>query len=50
MFGNNAYGDLGGRSIALGPLNFAEPLWEELTGIKFEVVESQVNEMLPKPP
>ena len=33
---------------ALGPLNFSGPLWEELTGIKLVVVESQVNEMFPK--
>lgn len=33
---------------SLGPLNFSGPKWEELTGIKLEVVESQVNEMFPK--
>jgi multiple sugar transport system substrate-binding protein len=33
---------------SLGPKNFSGPLWEELTGIKLEVVESQVNEMFPK--
>ena len=33
---------------SLGPQNFSGPLWEELTGIKLEVVESQVNEMFPK--
>jgi multiple sugar transport system substrate-binding protein len=33
---------------SLGPQNFSGPLWEELTGIKVNVVESQVNEMFPK--
>jgi multiple sugar transport system substrate-binding protein len=33
---------------SLGPKNFSGPQWEELTGIKIEVVETQVNEMFPK--
>ncbi len=33
---------------SLDPLNFSGPKWEELTGIKLKVVESQVNEMFPK--
>ncbi len=33
---------------SLDPLNFSGPKWEELTGIKIKVVESQVNEMFPK--
>jgi multiple sugar transport system substrate-binding protein len=33
---------------SLGPQNFSGPKWEELTGIKVNVIESQVNEMFPK--
>ena len=33
---------------SLGPQNFSGPMWEELTGIKVNVIESQVNEMFPK--
>ena len=33
---------------ALGPLNFSGPKWEELTGIKLQVVEVQHDEMFPK--
>jgi multiple sugar transport system substrate-binding protein len=33
---------------SLDPLNFSGPKWEELTGIKIQVVESQINEMFPK--
>ena len=33
---------------ALDPLNFSGPLWEELTGIKINVVEIPFDEMFPK--
>ncbi|MDE2990672.1 MAG: extracellular solute-binding protein, partial [Chloroflexota bacterium] len=33
---------------ALGPQNFSGPLWEELTGIKVNIVEAQHDEMFPK--
>jgi ABC-type glycerol-3-phosphate transport system substrate-binding protein len=33
---------------ALDPLNFSGPLWEELTGIKIDVVEIPFDEMFPK--
>ena len=33
---------------ALGPKNFSGPLWEELTGIKVNIVEAQHDEMFPK--
>ncbi len=33
---------------ALGPQNFSGPLWEELTGIKVNIIEAQHDEMFPK--
>ena len=33
---------------ALGPQNFSGPRWEELTGIKVNIVEAQHDEMFPK--
>ena len=33
---------------ALGPQNFSGPKWEELTGIKVNIVEAQHDEMFPK--
>ena len=33
---------------ALGPQNFSGPLWEELTGIKVNIVEGAHDEMFPK--
>ena len=33
---------------ALDPLNFSGPLWEELTGIRINVVEIPFDEMFPK--
>ena len=33
---------------ALGPQNFSGPMWEELTGIKVNIVEAQHDEMFPK--
>jgi multiple sugar transport system substrate-binding protein len=33
---------------ALGPQNFSGPKWEELTGIKVNIIEAQHDEMFPK--
>ena len=33
---------------ALGPQNFSGPMWEELTGIKVNIIEAQHDEMFPK--
>ena len=33
---------------ALGPQNFSGPLWEELTGIKVNIIEAQHDEMFPQ--